>query len=35
MQQLESFEEKRKDRFVCKLKKSLYGLKQRNKEMVP
>lgn len=28
MEQLEGFVEKGKDKFVCKLKKSLYGLKQ-------
>ena len=32
MHQLEGFEEKGKDRLVCKLNKSLYGLKQAPRE---
>ena len=32
MQQPEGFEEKSKEKMVCKLKKSLYGLKQAPRE---
>ena len=35
MQQPEGFEEKSKEKMVCKLKKSLYGLKQAAKGVVP